>query len=733
MIGKQSMIKTILMYIAAFWLLWEWLSPLKTVSDTGSIHIFMLFVAGCFVLYLTNLSPWVSFPIKVLYIFYMLNSIHFETPFLSFGWATDLVTEVMHNSYLLINARFTELTDAFRTLLFFILLWITTYLLRYWLFVQKRLLLFYFSTAAYIAVLDTFTPYQGKGAIVRLVLFGFLLMGWLHYEKFVETERLSVRTKKWLKPFIFLLCISLIAGYTAPKLEPQWPDPVPFLKSYANSVDEGGTGAGEPRVKKIGYGTNDSQLGGPFIQDDTVVFSATVDKSHYWRVETKDIYTGKGWEATETVQVKTFKNNDQAQNVISWWEGSVEKETLQADLYFSFYYSHLVYPQGLVGVFVRLPHSAVDTVFHVNPYTEKIYSRNSVGTSVQLEEYKVNYEHPIFSVEKLKQAPAIQDGELLQRYTQLPSTLPARVKELAQQITAEKEDQYEKVKAVEGYFRANGYFYDTEDVAIPGENDDYVDQFLFETKRGYCDNFSTAMIVLLRSVGIPARWVKGYTSGQLIKSTPDGKRLYEITNNNAHSWVEVYFAGTGWVPFEPTTGFNNPYRFTQQSTQAGSTPLPQNNQPQQQNNLLEEEEMLEQKSSDSGGLQSIRLFMQSLSMKKIVLSLLALVIFVLITYTSRRKWWPFFTILLFKFRRDEQIFIKAYLSLLRHLNDYGLKRKNDQTLRDYAAYVDEWFASDEMSKLTLLYEKAVYRKEEIDGKWEEIKKLWENLIKKTVS
>ena len=91
-------------------------------------------------------------------------------------------------------------------------------------------------------------------------------------------------------------------------------------------------------------------------------------------------------------------------------------------------------------------------------------------------------------------------------------------------------------------------------MAIPGEEDDYVDQFLFDTKTGYCDNFSSAMVVLLRSIGIPARWVKGYNSGTVIGKSENDTLIYEIRNNNAHSWVEVYFPGFGWVPLNRRKG-----------------------------------------------------------------------------------------------------------------------------------------------------------------------------------
>ena len=122
------------------------------------------------------------------------------------------------------------------------------------------------------------------------------------------------------------------------------------------------------------------------------------------------------------------------------------------------------------------------------------------------------------------------------------------------ELTENEANWYDKVKAVENYFNRAEFVYSKENIPYPSENQDYVDQFLFETKIGYCDNFSTSMVVLLRAAGIPARWAKGYTEGE--RTIYQGDSVYEVTNNNAHSWVEVYFSGIGWVPFEPTKGFS---------------------------------------------------------------------------------------------------------------------------------------------------------------------------------
>nr|WGD97835.1 transglutaminase-like domain-containing protein [Bacillus safensis] len=113
---------------------------------------------------------------------------------------------------------------------------------------------------------------------------------------------------------------------------------------------------------------------------------------------------------------------------------------------------------------------------------------------------------------------------MVREYLQLPSTLPERVKTLANSLTETKDNMYDKAKAIEDYLGSAKFSYETQNVAVPGRNEDYVDQFLFDTMIGYCDNFSTSMIVMLRSIGIPARWVKGYTSG---------------TSYMKHKWMET--------------------------------------------------------------------------------------------------------------------------------------------------------------------------------------------------
>ena len=143
-------------------------------------------------------------------------------------------------------------------------------------------------------------------------------------------------------------------------------------------------------------------------------------------------------------------------------------------------------------------------------------------------------------------------------YLAVPESVPQRVWDLAAELTAGDGTLYEKVRALEEYLSSDGGFrYSLREASVVPEGHDYVDHFLFESRIGYCDNFSTAMVVMARMAGIPARWAKGFNSGTAAISE-DGSPYYAITNANAHSWPEILFPDVGWVPFEPTPTFQQP-------------------------------------------------------------------------------------------------------------------------------------------------------------------------------
>jgi protein-glutamine gamma-glutamyltransferase len=137
------------------------------------------------------------------------------------------------------------------------------------------------------------------------------------------------------------------------------------------------------------------------------------------------------------------------------------------------------------------------------------------------------------------------DDELL-RYLQLPESLPDRVGSLARKITAGEATPYDKVIAIEDYLRTH-YTYAL-DSPVPENGHDAVDHFLFEARSGFCEQFASAHAIMLRTLGIPARVVTGFTPGGRNPFTG----YYEVRASDAHAWVEVYFPGYGWYEFDPT-------------------------------------------------------------------------------------------------------------------------------------------------------------------------------------
>jgi len=143
------------------------------------------------------------------------------------------------------------------------------------------------------------------------------------------------------------------------------------------------------------------------------------------------------------------------------------------------------------------------------------------------------------------------EPSILQAYLQLPNNLDPHIKVFAQRLTANAQTMYDKAVALESYLHEN-YTYDTNISLPPGQEG--VSWFLFRSNhRGFCNYFSTTMAVMARELGMPARVVAGYTNG-----TFDTK-LHEwvIRGSDAHSWVQIYFAGYGWINFEPSANFSN--------------------------------------------------------------------------------------------------------------------------------------------------------------------------------
>ena len=173
-----------------------------------------------------------------------------------------------------------------------------------------------------------------------------------------------------------------------------------------------------------------------------------------------------------------------------------------------------------------------------------------------------------FDATALAAAPPTVPAAIAARYLTLPSISPRVVAE-AKRITAKATSPYAKAKALQDYFRS-GYTYDLN--ARPGHGERAIEQFMFVTKRGYCEQFAGSYGVLARAVGLPTRIAVGFTPGELSGG------VFHVRDEHAHAWPEVYLHGFGWVAFEPTPGRGAPgaenYTGAQERQSGGSVGSP---------------------------------------------------------------------------------------------------------------------------------------------------------------
>ncbi|MDQ0208469.1 transglutaminase-like putative cysteine protease [Alkalicoccobacillus murimartini] len=711
-----------LLYGFSFLLLLEWLLPLPMMTYTGYINGFLFATVLFFLVSFLQIPLLFSFIVRTIIIFAGLFFLFPGGGASPFEWIQLFISDMTVNIGQIIQGNWHELSDVFRSLLFFVLLSIMSFLLFYWTVYLRRIFFFLMATVIFVAVIDTFTLYDATFAIIRIVVIGFLLLGLVTMYRTLELHPVS-KVPQFLPVRISLLIVgallvTAVAAFVAPKPGPQWADPVPFLQAAVTNDESGQSG-----TQRIGYGDNDEQLGGGFENDDTPVFMGSVERSLYWRGETKDFYSGTGWQSTTPESLTQTINSDDVLET----SDATERELKEArvTMYGGARFSHLFHPGELYSSFIN--ENSSDPIY-IDEFTAKAEVR-SEDEPLSLEEYSFEYVQPAYTIDGLREVSGDDPDDIVEYYTQLPDSLPERVRDLAEELTSDADNRYDQAKAIEEHFAGPEFIYETEDVPVPDEGQDYVDQFLFETQRGYCDNYSTSMVVLLRSMDIPARWVKGFTGGTLV-DTNEELNVYTVSNSNAHSWVEVYFPEEGWVTFEPTRGFSNTYEFEQDvesepdplespDTETETEEEPENEVEQEP----EEDEELEQSGvsdnqTNSGSSVGIWI------VGGIVLVLLGLLLFY-------RK--TILTLLMLRYysAKDKDIdFERAYERLLWLLNLHGYRRDKSETLSEYAHRMDQDLRSDDMKVLTQAYEQRLYSGSQALTAWGEHKQRWERIVRK---
>jgi protein-glutamine gamma-glutamyltransferase len=315
----------------------------------------------------------------------------------------------------------------------------------------------------------------------------------------------------------------------------------PTLANNGGATGGDNEGGGNSPVGTFGYNGFSKELdtslrGRP---DDTIVMRVRASKPAFWRGQSFDTWNGRTWLASAAkpqllkgtpidIPQRGGSRSDEDFVQTFYLRTAGPNLVFAADQASRVYFPDggvFVLPDGTMRSGVALDRGAVYTVI----------SRRPTVT-----------EEGLAGIDSSKDPTATMPPEDVAKYLQLPTTTPQRVRDLAQTLTTNAEPTITKVRALEKWMGDNLEY--SLDIPNAPKNTDAVDQFLFVDKVGFCEQIASALVVMLRSLGIPARLTVGYTPGERNPLTG----LYEVKALNAHAWAEVWFPNVGWLPFDPT-------------------------------------------------------------------------------------------------------------------------------------------------------------------------------------
>ncbi|SNR24838.1 transglutaminase TgpA family protein [Halorubrum vacuolatum] len=294
----------------------------------------------------------------------------------------------------------------------------------------------------------------------------------------------------------------------------------------AGATQSWGGSGGTPGLESTLIDDDELTIVGSAQLSPEVRFTIESDVEANWRTGAYDTYTGDGWVRSGDERPHTGALSGPPGETVAVSSTVVPETEMRA----------LPAPWQAVQVDGRLGESMqVDERGTLRPGTELLE-----GESVPVES-RVPDPDP----EELRAADEASDEEVLDRYTQLPEDTPDRLGERTEEILAEAdaENSYEAAVAIETYL-IEEYDYS---LSVERPDGDVADAFLFEMDAGYCTYFATTMVAMLRSQGVPAQFVTGYSSGEQV-----GDDEWVVRGQDAHAWVQVYFPEHGWVEFDPT-------------------------------------------------------------------------------------------------------------------------------------------------------------------------------------
>jgi transglutaminase-like putative cysteine protease len=293
------------------------------------------------------------------------------------------------------------------------------------------------------------------------------------------------------------------------------------------------------------YGGPTLTLGGAVNLGNQTVMLVSAPQGHhyYWRSSLFDTYQDGRWSAEVDARLQSdfgiLPREEETPYQL--------RRSVQQRFEIAIPSTQLIYAAPQPTSFSSLPvrYDAAYTIPGSTEFvvTSAVRARDLLGEG---ESYGATSSISIADEASLRAAGGDYPAWVTDRYLQLPGNITQRTRDLASRLTAPYETVYDRASAVEGYLRETIRY--NEQIQPPPPNAEPVDYVLFESQEGYCTYYATAMVVLLRAQGIPARVAAGFAQGTF----DTDQNAYRVLESDAHTWVEVYFPGFGWIEFEPT-------------------------------------------------------------------------------------------------------------------------------------------------------------------------------------
>ncbi|MEK4009526.1 transglutaminase-like domain-containing protein [Paenibacillus sp. FSL H3-0333] len=412
-------------------------------------------------------------------------------------------------------------------------------------------------TLVYLLVLDMGYAVNTSGDVLvtaGLILWLRALSGLLHLQE--RTERPVLPYARWgARAFSAAVLVTLAAWMAGQGLGARPAAPVtlqPVLDKLEHwAAAQRPEEAGVPGTGSTGYSMEDRELGMPLTPSREAAFTVTASRPYYSRGESMAYYDGRRWirsgAAYSALNLPRLPGALPALADAELAGGQTFIQRIQ--LASPSTGSMPLFSAGAITDVQNIRLADGSQLGYVLASPDRLSFRlPEVYSSAGVTEYTVKSVLPPSDPVALRKLKGSDPEGVRSQYLQLPAALPPRVRALAGDLTAAAASRYDAAVAVAGYLQ-DGYTYSLK-TRVPPSGADFTDDFLFGTRQGYCVHFATAMTVLLRSSGIPARYVQGYGPGTAVPGSMPQR--YSVTGGDAHAWVEVYFPGAGWVPFDPT-------------------------------------------------------------------------------------------------------------------------------------------------------------------------------------